>query len=346
MAEQVLEEGTADIIAMGHQSLADPEWPNKVQAGHLDDVLYCTACNECLNSAVRIPGTCAINPRTCRELNCEIPQPKKKRKILVVGGGPGGMYTATLAAKMGHDVTLWEKSGRLGGLVNAAGAPDFKVDMRRYRDHLIAQLYKNGVNVLFDREGTPESIDAFAPEVVILAIGAETVRPPIPGIDNDKVVTAYDVLANRVPVGDRIVVLGGGHVGIETAIELDNRGKRVTIVEMGGPLIDSADMSANMKLGLKERVNRAHIQVFTHTKMTDIDRDYVLLETQWDSVPIECDNVVLASGFRATHQLEQALQNKPYKVFSIGDCIKPGKVYEAVHGGFDIIQNLDQLMGD
>ena len=147
-------------------------------------------------------------------------------------------------------------------------------------------------------------------------------------------------------MGDRIVVLGGGHVGIETAIELDNRGKRVTIVEMGGPLIDSADMSANMKLGLKERVNRAHIQVFTHTKMTDIDRDYVLLETQWDSVPIECDNVVLASGFRATHQLEQALQNKPYKVFSIGDCIKPGKVYEAVHGGFDIIQNLDQLMGD
>ena len=346
LAEQVLEEGTADIIAMGHQSLADPEWPNKVQAGHLDDVLYCTACNECLNSAVRIPGTCAINPRTCRELNCEIPQPKKKRKILVVGGGPGGMYTATLAAKMGHDVTLWEKSGRLGGLVNAAGAPDFKVDMRRYRDHLIAQLYKNGVNVLFDREGTPESIDAFAPEVVILAVGAETVRPPIPGIDNDKVVTAYDVLANRVPVGDRIVVLGGGHVGIETAIELDNRGKRVTIVEMGGPLIDSADMSANMKLGLKERVNRAHIQVFTHTKMTDIDRDYVLLETQWDSVPIECDNVVLASGFRATHQLEQALQDKPYKVFSIGDCIKPGKVYEAVHGGFDIIQNLDQLMGD
>ena len=346
LAEQVLEEGTADIIAMGHQSLADPEWPNKVQAGHLDDVLYCTACNECLNSAVRIPGTCAINPRTCRELNCEIPQPKKKRKILVVGGGPGGMYTATLAAKQGHDVTLWEKSGRLGGLVNAAGAPDFKVDMRRYRDHLIAQLYKNGVNVLFDREGTPESIDAFAPEVVILAVGAETVRPPIPGIDNDKVVTAYDVLANRVPVGDRIVVLGGGHVGIETAIELDNRGKRVTIVEMGGPLIDSADMSANMKLGLKERVNRAHIQVFTHTKMTDIDRDYVLLETQWDSVPIECDNVVLASGFRATHQLEQALQDKPYKVFSIGDCIKPGKVYEAVHGGFDIIQNLDQLMGD
>ncbi len=345
-AEEVIASGTADIIAMGHQSLADPYWPNKVQEGRLDDVLYCTACNECLNSAVRRPGTCAINPRTCKELTCNLTPPKKKRKILVVGGGPGGMYTAALAANQGHDVTLWEKSGTLGGLMNAASAPDFKVDMRRYRDHLIAQLYKSGAKVLFNRTADEASIDAFAPDLVILAMGAETVRPPIPGIDSNKVVTAYDVLANHTKVGERVVVLGGGHVGIEAAIELDDMGKRVTIVEMAGPLIDSADMSANMKLGLKERMNKAHIQVFTHTKMTDITPDYVVLETHWDTIPIECDNVVLASGFRAPHTLQKSLENKPYKVFAIGDCVKPGKVYEAVHGGFDVIWKLDRLMGD
>ena len=344
LAEQVVASGTADIIAMGHQSLADPYWPSKVQEGRLDDVVYCTACNECLNTPTRIPGTCAVNPRSCKENVYNLTPSKIKRKILVVGGGPGGMYTAALAAEQGHDVTLWEKTGCLGGLINAAGAPAFKVDMRRYKEHLIAQLYKKGVKVEFMRTGDEQSIDAFAPDLVILATGAETLRPPIPGIGGSNVLTAYDVLANRQPVGQRIVVLGGGHVGCETAIELDNRGKRVTIVEMGGPLIDSADMSPNMKLGLKERMYRAHIQVFTHTTMTDITPDYVVLAHNNDVITIECDNVVLASGFRANHALEEALANKPYKAFSIGDCVTPGKVYEAVHGGFRIMRKLDEYM--
>ncbi|MDD6503509.1 MAG: FAD-dependent oxidoreductase [Oscillospiraceae bacterium] len=342
-AEQVLESGTADIIAMGHQSLADPYWPSKVQEGRLDDVVYCTACNECLNSAVRIPGSCAINPRTCKERTYNIPSARRKMKILVVGGGPGGMYTAALAAQQGHDVTLWEKRGTLGGLVNAAGAPDFKVDMRRYKDHLVAQLYKSGARVEFMREADEASIDAFGPDAVILACGAETVLPPIPGINSSKVITAYDLLANHRKVGQRVVVLGGGHVGCEAAIELDDRGHRVTIVDLGGPLIDSADMSANMKLGLKERMNKAHIQVFTHTKMTDITPEYVMLETRYDEIPIECDNVVLASGFRANHGLQEALADKPYPVFAIGDCVKPGKVYEAVHGGYHAIYKLNQM---
>ena len=117
----------------------------------------------------------------------------------------------------------------------------------------------------------------------------------------------------------------------------------MTIVDLGGPLIDSADMSANMKLGLKERMNKAHIQVFTHTKMTDITPEYVMLETRYDEIPIECDNVVLASGFRANHGLQEALEGKPYPVFAIGDCVKPGKVYEAVHGGYHAIYKLNQM---
>lgn len=344
LAEKVIATGTADIIAHGHQSLADPYWPNKVQEGRLDDVLYCTACNECLNSAVRRPGSCAINPRTCKETLPELTPPGKSLKILVAGGGPGGMYTAALAARMGHDVTLWEKDGKLGGLINAAGAPDFKIDMRRYKEHLIAQLYKSGVKVVFGKIADEKSIDEFAPDAVILAIGAETVRPPIEGISRASVVTAYDLLANNVHVGQRVVVLGGGHVGCEAAIDLEEKGRKVTIVELGGPLVDAADMSANMKLGLKERLNKAHIQIHTNAKMIDICEREVVVETSTSIFSIDCDNVILASGFRANHTLQEALANKPYKVYPIGDCIKPGKVYEAVHGGYNAIRALHKSL--
>ncbi|MCI9468655.1 MAG: FAD-dependent oxidoreductase [Oscillospiraceae bacterium] len=339
-AEAALMDGTADMIAMGHQSLADPYWPSKVQQGRLDDVVYCTACNECLNSAVRIPGSCAINPLSCKETKYRLEPTKNPRRLLVVGGGPGGMYTAALAAELGHDVTLWEKDGKLGGLINAAGAPDFKVDMRRYKEHLIAQLYKHGVKVEFMKTADEASIDAFKPDAVILATGAESVRPPINGIDGENVVTAYDLLANGVPVGERVVVLGGGHVGCEVAIDLEERGKKVTVVEMGGPLVEEADMSANMKLGLKERLNRAHIQIHTYAKMVDIAPREVVVETERGFIPLICDNVVLASGFRASGALAKALEDKPYPVFPIGDCVKPGKVYDAVHGGFHALRKL------
>lgn len=342
LAEEVVASGVADIVAHGHQSLADPYWPEKVQEGRYEDIRYCTACNECLNSAARIPGSCAINPRTCKELTYNLTPPKNKLKILVCGGGPGGMHAAALAAKQGHDVTLWEKSGKLGGLINAAGAPDFKVDMRRYKEHLVAQLYKSGVKVVFGKTATEEAIDAFAPDAVILAIGAETVRPPIQGIGNANVVTAYDLLANNAKVGNRVVVLGGGHVGCEAAIDLEEKGRRVTIVELGGPLVEKADMSANMKLGLKERLNKAHIQIHTNAKMIDILDREVVIETATSIFTIDCDNVILASGFRATHKLEEALQGKPYQVFPIGDAVKPGKVFEAVHGGFHAIRKLNK----
>lgn len=342
LAEEVLESGVADIIAHGHQSLADPYWPQKVKEGRLEDIAYCTACNECLNSSVHLPGNCAINPRTCKERKLILKPTKKKRRILVIGGGPGGMYTAALAAEQGHDVTLWEKTGKLGGLINAAGAPDFKADMRRYKEHLISRVYKTGVKVEFMHEATEADIDAFNPELVVLAAGATTFIPPIPGINGKKVLTAYEVLAERKHVGDRIIVIGGGHVGCEVAMELEERGRKVTIVEMNkGHLIENADMSQNMKLGLKERFMKAHIQTFTGSRVLEIDDRVALVETPMGLISIECDNVIVASGFRPNNQLQNTLKGKPYKIYSIGDCVKPGKVYEAVHGGFKIIYKLD-----
>lgn len=339
LAEHVVASGTADLIALGHQALADPFWPKKVKSGRFQDINYCISCNECLCG-----HGCAINPLTCHEREYLLFPPKKLRKILVVGGGPGGMYTAALAAKQGHDVTLWEKGTRLGGLANAAAGPDFKQDMRRYIDHLIADVYQSGVKVCFMHTGTPESIDAFGADAVILAAGAEPARPNIPGIDGKTVITAEDLLVKRPPVGKNVVVLGGGVVGCEAALHLDDMGKNVTIIEMQERLMMIGEMAYNSRIAINTALQKSSIQALTQTVVTKIQADRVQITGPDGDGEILCDHVILAIGFRSRHVLEDALKHKPYAVLTLGDYRKPGKVYHAVHDGYHIVRLLDDIV--
>ena len=339
LAEEVVSSGTADMIALGHQSLADPYWPKKVKSGRFQDINYCLACNECIST-----GIYAVNPRNYHEKDYTLGTPKKLRKLLVVGGGPGGMYTAALAAKQGHDVTLWEKGIRLGGLANAAAGPDFKIDMKRYIDHLIADVYQSGVKVQFLREATPESIDAFEPDAVVIAAGAEAAVPPIPGIDGENVLTAEQLLAQRAPVGKNVVVLGGGVVGCEAALHLDRLDKHVTVVEMLEKILMIGEMAANSRIGLNTALAQSAIEMRTSTKVTEILPDRIKVEGPDGQAEILCDNVILAIGYRSKHELSNALKNKPYHVFTIGDYNKPGKVAAAVHEGFHVVRLLDDIL--
>ena len=340
LAEETVSSGTADIIALGHQSLADPYWPRKVHAGRFQEINYCICCNECLNGK----QICAVNPRTYHEAEYTLTPPAVQRKLLVVGGGPGGMYTAALAAKQGHKVTLWEKSNKLGGLLNAAGAPDFKIDMSRYNDHLIADLYANQVDVRLCWEATPENIDAFAPDAVIIAAGAMDAVPPVPGIHGDNVIFAYDLLANKAPTGKQVVVMGGGIVGCEAALYLDEMGKQVTIVEMLGKLLSSDSSAMNSQMGIREMLNKSGITIRTNTRVKEIRPDRVLASSPDGDAEIPCDNVILAAGFRVNHDLQESLKDKPYRVFAIGNYNHHGKVYQAIHDGFHVVRLLDDLM--
>ncbi len=345
-AERVIESGLTDMIALGKQSLADPYWPSKVKNGRVDDIDFCCACLECLNHSYPFirRASCAINPRTAAEREYKLEKTSHPRKLLVIGGGPGGMAAAKYAAQVGHSVELWEKADRLGGNMNAAGGPDFKFDVRRFSMNLQKQLYKSGAVVRLSKEADADSVKEYAPDAVIVAAGAKPIKPSIPGIDSSKVIDALDLLSNRLLTGEKVYVLGGGEVGCEAAAYLDSLGKDVTIIEMQREILSTANMADNARKGLNDLLDRTKVRMMTDTKLTEIKEDIIVCENGAENKEFHYDNLVLAVGFRSDHTLCEQLKSAGIKTFPIGDYNSPRKIYYGVHESFHIIRLLDDLM--
>ena len=345
-AERVIESGLTDMIALGKQSLADPYWPSKVKNGRVEDIDFCCACLECLNHSYPFirRSSCAINPRTAAEREYRIEKTAHPRRLLVIGGGPGGMAAAKYAAQAGHSVELWEKTGRLGGNMNAAGGPDFKYDVRRFSMNLQKQLYKSGAVVRLSKEADAAAIAEYAPDAVILAAGAKPIKPRIAGIDSEKVIDALDLLSNKLPTGQKVYVLGGGEVGCEAAAYLDSLGKDVTIIEMQKEILSTANMADNARKGLTDLLGRTKVRIMTGTKLAEVKEDVIVCETGAEKMEFRYDNLVLAVGFKSDHKLCEELKCLGIKVFPIGDYNSPRKIYYGIHEGFHVIRLLDDLM--
>lgn len=335
LAERVLQEGKADFICLGRALLADPEWPNKVKKGRLEDIRPCVGCHEgCLKRVFDVKYlSCAVNPATGMEREFTIKPAEKKKTVLVVGGGASGMEAARVTALGGHKVTLWEKGDALGGNLIPASVPDFKQDYRRLINFLSTQIKKLDVTIELAKEATAELILEMKPDVVFIATGSTSIVPEIPGVGKKMVVTAVDLLLDKQEAGKSVVVVGGGLIGCETALYLAQKGKKLTIIEMlNGVMLDM--YSAN-RMHLLKLLADADVNILTETKCLEIrDNGITIADKYGKRSTLEADTVVLAVGLKSTEGLLEALKDKIPEVYAIGDCVEPRKVINAIWEGF------------
>ena len=337
LAESVLQDGKADFVCLGRALLADPEWPNKVKQGRLEDIRPCIGCHEgCLKRI--FDGkylSCAVNPATGMEREFTIKPAEQKKSVLVIGGGPGGMEAARVATLRGHQVTLWEKGNALGGNLIPASIPDFKQDYGSLINFLATQIRKLGVTIELGKEATPELIRMIQPDVVFIATGSTPIIPEIPGATSEAVVTAVDVLMGRQRAGESAVIIGGGLVGCETALHLAQKGKNVTIVEILDSVMPEVPPANSMHL-LKLLADM-DVQILTETKFLEITGNGITIADKYGKrSTLDADTIVLAMGLRSNEGLLDALRDKVPEVYAIGDCVAPRKVINAIWEGFRI----------
>lgn len=334
MAEEILRQEKADLIAMGRALLADPEFPRKAQEGRFEDIRPCIACLQgCRDHLYRgLPITCLVNPQAGMEAESKITPAERGKKVFIIGGGPGGMEAARVAALRGHEVILAEKENHLGGQFHLASLPDGKGEIRGYLDHLSGQLKKLGVKIQLNQEVSPEKVKEMKADVVILAAGGVPRMPGLSGIDRENVFAAWEALAHPEKVGTKVVIIGGGSVGAETAEFLVDQKKDVVLVEMLPEIAGDAE-KVNRKVLLRS-LGEKGVRVRVLTQATAILPEGVEVEFGGRKETLAADTVVLATGTQPNNRLEAAMEALPAEFHKVGDCVKPRKAIDAIHEAF------------
>lgn len=330
-ADEVIASGKVDLVATGRALLCDENFYNLAKDGRSDLIRTCLSCNHCMSELMSGRSVaCLYNPVTGHELEFDLSVTTvAPRQVVVVGGGLAGMQAANSAARKGHDVRLYEATDRLGGHVVAGVRPPVKHEMAACLTYEENWLKANGVEVFLEHPVDAAFLAGCGADEIIVATGSDPIRPPIPGIDGPNVVTAEEVLLETVPVGDDVIVIGAGSVGVETAEFLDARGKHVTVVEMADDIL--ADLAPTLRAPLEARVRHTPTRFELGQKVLDIHASDVVTDK---ATLGPCDTVVLAMGYQPHTALAHDLEAARIPFTLIGDAVRPRKINDAVTEGF------------
>lgn len=339
LAERVIAEGKADMVALGRGLLADPYWAVKVSAGRTEDIRPCIGCHDgCIWRFISgRPLSCAVNPACGREKQYQLGRADKPGKIVIAGGGVAGMEAARAAATRGHQVVLFEKGKALGGHLKEAAVPAFKSDVAALLDWYKNQLKKLGVVIKLETEASTWSIVQENPDAVILATGSEPSFPDIPGISGVNVFTCTDVLLGKKKAGRNVIVLGGGLVGCETALWLAQNKKKVTIIEMLPELMTGSLSVPRMnRLMLIDMLTLNKVKVLTNARTREIHDTGVVVSSDGVKQTIKADTIVLATGLKPDNALAREVNGRYSRLYTIGDCRDPRNIMGAIWDGYEV----------
>ena len=328
LAEQALAEGKVDLVYLARPLIADPELPNKAREGRLEDIRPCIACCTCFDTGPASGGAacCAVNARAGKEGVYVIKLAERPKKVLIAGGGPAGLEAARVLAQRGHRCTIFEGADKLGGQLRLAGTAPYKGVVNEFTDYLVTQVKKEKVELRLGEEVSPRTIEELKPEVVVIATGARPSIPQIPGIE--RAVTAWDVLEDKVEVGDRVLVLGGGIVGCEVAEFLVARNKQVVILEMLEHI--GIALGQATRWTVMQRLRKAGVRMEVRVKVVEVIADGARVTRDGKEEFFEGDSVVVALGSQPNGELAEQLRDRVPELYVIGDCAEPRKIVNAI----------------
>jgi NAD(H)-dependent 7beta-hydroxy-3-oxo-delta4-cholenoic acid oxidoreductase len=344
-AEDVLRNEEADMVVVGRALIADPEFANKAREDRCEDIAPCIGCGQgCIGRKPMSPMTCLVNPAVGREAEMATTPATQRKRVMIVGAGPGGLEAARVAALRGHEVHLYERDSKVGGQFNLAAIAPRKHELGKLTRYLTVQIEKAGGTIHLDTDVTPELVAEVAPDVVILATGSEPVRPPIPGVSGDNVYLADDILAGRVvqPSGN-IMIIGGGLVGCEVAETLANLGDNPMIARTSITLVEMLDhfgseMVIEIRTLTMQDFRELGIEVLTSTKVKEIQQNSLVVETPdgEERTISGVDNFIVAIGVRPYEVLSEKIASSVAEVHVIGDAKEARSALEAMQEAADV----------
>jgi len=335
LANQILEEKKADLISMGRALIADPNLPMKALQGRTEEIIPCISCNRCVLSIRKGALQCAVNPETGREGVFILQKADRPKRVLIIGGGPAGMKAAEIAARRGHQVTLYEEKERLGGQFLLAAIPPKKQVLKEFVIYLTNQLGKLPVRIVLGKPFDPALLKKEKPDVAIVATGSKPFFPPIDGIRESGAISVEDALSGSVHLGRKILVVGAGGIGAELADYLSENGKEVTLIEMREGI--ALDLVAHLQHFLNKRLREKGVQILTSTKAIRFEKEGLWVEGPQGMKRLEgFDSIVIALGSIPNDELVKFLKGKVPEVYVVGDASKPREVMEAVLEGEEV----------